>query len=252
MTVSHIWEFYFCWSLTRYPVQCIVFLFVCMFVCLCDWLIDVGDGPKWMCGVQYLKSDSLVYSFGSDGDTSFERAVHNITKTSNIFIFDPTLTVKKRKKVYREVPYTLTEVGLLGKNGTGFTYHKKWFPARSLPDHMTQLGHVGATINVLKVDIEGSEFAAFRDVVIGECAHADVQIDQLLVEVHGTDRGVLVPFMQQLAKCNLRLFSKERNGWGCSGYLCVEYSFVAPSFAFDVFRGTHSSCPGRWCWEDFK
>lgn len=218
-------------------------------MCICDCVIVyfmlccVGDGPKWMCGAEFLKSDALVYSFGSNGDTSFERAINNITKTTNIFIFDPTLTSFKRKKVHSEVPFRLTEVGLLGKNSTGFKVKRRWYPARSLPDHMAQLGHTGATINVLKVDIEYSEYAAFKDVVVGECAHADVLIDQLLIEVHGIDRVQLVPLFDQFEKCNLRLFSKERNGWGCSGYLCVEYSFVAPSFAFDVFRRTHLMCP---------
>ena len=202
-----------------------------------------GDGPKWMCGVDILKSDALIYSFGSNGITSFEQAINKISHSDNIFIFDPTLTPAKRAAV-KEVKFPLIEIGLVGKTNQNEFDGKvsKLYPTRTLPDHMRHLGHANKKINVLKVDIEGSEYSAFSDIVIGECATADILVDQLLIEVHGVDRNLVISLMKMLHKCNMRLFSKERNGWGCHGWYCLEYSFVSPSFAFEVFQSTHPSC----------
>jgi hypothetical protein len=209
----------------------------------------IGDGPKWMCGVDILLQDALIYSFGSNGDTSFERAVNEITSSTNIFIFDPTLDDKKRQNVAKTNKFTtLVEVGLSASGSTGFNATidkaKVWLPALGLKEHMAALGHSDKKIDVLKVDVEGSEYDSFRNLQIGECVDADVYVDQLLIEVHkhGESGSLLKNLMETFAKCNLRLFSKERNAWGCNGYNCVEYSFVAPSFAFEVFTSTHPSC----------
>ena len=37
-------------------------------------------------------------------------------------------------------------------------------------------------------------------------------------------------FFAAADRAKLRIFHKERNHWGCSGYLCVEYAFVSEPF----------------------
>jgi hypothetical protein len=230
-------------------------LYHAMYDVLCCYLLHIlyclyysgmiGDGPKWMCGVDILPQDALIYSFGSNGDTSFERAVNKITSSTNIFIFDPTLDDEKRLKVAKSNNFTtLIEVGLSANGTTNFNVSGVSLPVRGMKEHMAALGHSDRKINVLKVDIDGSEYKSFRNLKVGECVGADVFVDQLLIEVHTffNKEKLLMKLMQRFAKCNLRLFNKERNAWGCDGYNCVEYSFVAPSFAFEVFKSTHPSC----------
>jgi hypothetical protein len=35
------------------------------------------------------------------------------------------------------------------------------------------------------------------------------------------------------------VFHKERNHWGCDGYMCVEFSIVSPGVAKAEFGATH-------------
>lgn len=61
---------------------------------------NFGYGPKWVCGLRTLKSTGpappcLVYSFGSNGDVSFEQGVKAAAPNCHIFTFDPTLSAEK-------------------------------------------------------------------------------------------------------------------------------------------------------------
>ena len=55
-----------------------------------------GDGGKWICNPETIrnglrnKDGCLVYSVGSNGDTSFETAIHEqLSKECEIHTFDP-------------------------------------------------------------------------------------------------------------------------------------------------------------------
>ena len=55
-----------------------------------------GDGGKWICNPDTIrdgvknKYSCLVYSVGSNGDTSFERSIHEqLSKECEIHTFDP-------------------------------------------------------------------------------------------------------------------------------------------------------------------
>lgn len=37
-------------------------------------------------------------------------------------------------------------------------------------------------------------------------------------------------FFAAADRAKLRIFHKERNHWGCDGYLCVEYAFASEAF----------------------
>jgi len=210
-----------------------------------------GDGPKWVCGIDHLPNKALVYSFGSNGDISFETGIRNKNPTAEIVVFDPTLT-KGGAAYVRNNNFQLIEVGLGGVKNDYFVIGKTKFPSKNLVQHMKDLNHTAKTIDVLKVDIEGSEFNSFANLMIGECPNVDIKINQLQVEIHErnaadrTTRAVACSrvdkLFKQLDDCNLMMFSKERNHWGCAGYKCVEFSFISPSLAFHVFMLTHPSC----------
>lgn len=210
----------------------------------CDLKIRVppksGDGPKWMCGPDLLSQNSLVYSFGSRGEISFESDIAS-KYTKNVFIFDPTVK-KATVDAIKAKGFNFIEVGLLGRGETSFTFKNVTYPGLDLISHMKALGHTGRLVDVLKVDIEGSEYATFKDITVGECPEAEIKTDQIEIEVHGTKYDQISELLQHFMKCNMRIFSKERNAWGCDGYRCLEFSLVSPSHALRVFKTTHPSC----------
>lgn len=155
------------------------------------------------------------------------------------------------------------------------------FPAQSLVRHMELLGHtetdfhnsraprspsssslfplssstspspsrrnINRYLDVLKVDIESSEYRAFQGMAVGECPAADVRVGQLLIELHAPQNqkspgSTVKRFFHHIYSCGMLLFSKERNHWGCSGFYCVEFSFVSPSVAFADFKRVNPVC----------
>jgi hypothetical protein len=200
-----------------------------------------GDGPKFMCGVDTLQPPCLVYNVGSYNQVGFERALHNLTRCE-IHTFDPTLADPYTGGAYSAFhPIALGSV--LGTFGTN-----KGLKGKSLAEIMSELGHTGRRLDVLKVDCEGCEFAAFRP-VFEALKQRTLSIGQLLLEVHvyGLKRpeiaqGGLYAFFKEADDAGLRVFSKERNGWGCNGYRCVEFAFVDERQACSAFISTH--CAG--------
>ena len=218
-----------------------------------------GDGPKWMCGVESLPAQALVYSFGSNGDISFESSLRKLVPRAEFFVFDPTLT-EASARIVRSHNFSLLESGLVGLNLTSLSYASKVFPAKDLRAHMLSLGHKSRVVDVLKIDIEGSEYAALSNVRIGSCRGADVKVDQLLIEMHVIDPNEskqIRDLVRNLHSCGMKLFNKEKNHWyrsldyyyysllsacffrGCAGARCAEFSFISAEFAYRTFRATH-------------
>lgn len=56
----------------------------------------LGDGGKWLCNPKRLlnKPSCVIYSFGSNGDTSFEDAIHAMLPSCQVHVFDPTPGLK--------------------------------------------------------------------------------------------------------------------------------------------------------------
>ena len=78
----------------------------------------LGDNGKWMCGVQSLlqREGCVVYSFGSNGDTSFEEDVLRKT-VCEVHTFDPTLSPEQEAKVLAVPGINLHKIGLAAKSG---------------------------------------------------------------------------------------------------------------------------------------
>lgn len=148
-----------------------------------------GDGPKWLCGAEVTRNHALVYSFGSNGDTQFEEGVRVLFPSSEIFIFDPTMSTDGVAEVKRR-GFNLIESGLVPRGDTSFVHAKvaKYYrmlkhlmvlqlvppvqqsmAGRDLMQHMRALEHAGRTIDILKMDIDAMEYAALNNIKIGIC-----------------------------------------------------------------------------------
>lgn len=74
---------------------------------------QLGDNGKWLCGVRSLlqKDNCVVYSFGSNGETTFEQDLLRKTKC-DVHVFDPTLSAEVQQQVSSIRGVTLHNYGL--------------------------------------------------------------------------------------------------------------------------------------------
>mmetsp|Transcript_3749 Transcript_3749/g.9726 ORF Transcript_3749/g.9726 Transcript_3749/m.9726 type:complete len:199 (+) Transcript_3749:663-1259(+) len=198
-----------------------------------------------MCGLDTLTQPCVMYNIGSNNDISFEKAIHAHTGCE-IHTFDPTLTR----------PYIGLEYSAFHKIGLGDRQHvsSQGWQMMSLADMMRNLSHVGRRIDILKVDCEHCEWDSLLP-VFSEMEKGRLSVGQLLVEVHAPRVWTSnhTAFFEKAAKAGLRMFSKERNQWGCAGWKCVEFSYVDRQHACRAFTSTHCPaaspaqvCPEGW------
>jgi len=146
-----------------------------------------------------LNDKSIVYSFGIGEDVSFDEQVINRFHCK-VWGFDPTpktITFVKQKNIpsnFIFLPYGLykndgtiqfylpdnpTYVSGSTINRWGDNQTKKAIdvPVKSFSTITEELGH--SKIDVLKMDIESSEYEVLDDIL-----NSNVQIDQILIEFH--------------------------------------------------------------------
>jgi len=200
----------------------------------CDFserLGAAGDGGKWVCNPSFVAEavvagkPCLVYSVGSRGDISFERAVaHKISKKCEVHVFDPFQGSTWSFLSYH--PYALaSSQGDVQKAIEGM-------PSKTMREIVEDLGHEGRDVDILKIDCEGCEWSTYKDWLT-----AGVNIRQILVELHWQhlqkDKVRQVrEFFKYLFSHGYVVMSKEPNTHGCRGE-CIEYGFLklSPSFA---------------------
>ena len=111
----------------------------------------VGDGGKWICGARKFlsKPGCVIYSLGSNAETSFETDVALETEC-DIHVFDSTQASVQMPSTHRSghKNFHRYAIGNPAQNSTWQT--------KSLEAAMNSLGH--AWIDVLKMDIEGGEW----------------------------------------------------------------------------------------------
>lgn len=147
------------------------------------------------------KEEIIVYSFGVGEDLSFSENLAKRYEACKIFAFDPTPKAIKYVENYDKSVFPYFEfypIGLSDKNGytTFFLPKNKDYVSGSeylgptvdendtievemntLDKLMDKLNH--SDIDVLKIDIEGSEFSAVPDFL-----NKEINIEQICVEVH--------------------------------------------------------------------
>ena len=141
---------------------------------------NTGDGGKWVCDIhRYEQTNTqnlLIYSFGSNGEFSFETAMKEQLPRADIHTFD--LGVYKCPE--KICTFHQARLG-----------HGKNDGSKSLQTIMTELGHQNRTIHIFKVDIEGSEFDLFEELfkLSPNNQTTAPYIRQILFEIHlGSDK----------------------------------------------------------------
>jgi len=168
----------------------------------CNW--------KWMCGIRHLTdSKTVLYSFGSAGESLFEQGLSEILPKCEIHIFDP-FTLPSTK-VVKKWGFHTHSLGLGGRDevwGKGTMKCGKKRPCFSdIQIHkfstvMSMLDH--DFIDFVKMDIEGSEEVALLEMNrTGFLSH----IGMLNVELHSK---VNVPMILRLLEsAGFRWWKKE-------------------------------------------
>jgi FkbM family methyltransferase len=145
-----------------------------------------------------LTQNSIVYSFGIGEDISFDNAIIEQFGCS-VYGFDPTpKSIRFVKNLNTSVNFIFFEFGI-GKETGKFNFYLPKNPnhvsgsivmntnvealmsveveLRTLNDIVNELGH--KKIDVLKMDIEGSEF-----IILESIFDANIHINQILIEFH--------------------------------------------------------------------
>ena len=176
------------------------------------------DGGKWVCGLHAIEkhipriSPCIVYSFGSQGNFYFERAILLSAPSCEIFTFDPTWKPSEgpaENGVYSgsktdERPYTkyigsfgLSNIDSVGRSALGF-------PTKRMETIINIFNH--SHVDILKIDIEGSEWLVLRDI-----DWRIVKAGQLLIEFHPSSLKLNVSYL-------LDVFNKlESHGYYLTG-----------------------------------
>lgn len=193
---------------------------------------SIADGHKFACGLLSIRRNPIVYSFGSNRQQDFETSILNYRPDSLVYVFEINHdNLPKTADRHPQIHYF--NLGLGPK--TPKPLKKKMM---LLSEIMGMLQHT--YVDVLKVDIEGSEYYLPRD-----AAHPFTHVGQLLIEIHNfmpywagyrpvreDDIGALVDYFESQG---LRIFHKELNYLqnGC----CSEFSFIQANWShFDSFK----------------
>ncbi|KAF2827532.1 hypothetical protein CC86DRAFT_321696 [Ophiobolus disseminans] len=229
----------------------------------------LGDGGKWVCGMSIYESlpapefpardenveargapapnDGLViYSFGINGESSFEAEMLERVPSARIWGYDFSVDGWGKQIPSSERHRTFFKKVGLGKEDL----HSASPPFYTLPSLMKENGHM--YIDILKIDIEGSEYDAldtFMDAFDGiqsASGNSVLPIGQVMIELHlgdgvhldGPNAGADVGFdrfkkwWERLERMGMRPSWIEINlfavtlGSGKSDPRCTEYVWV--------------------------
>ncbi|XP_063852853.1 probable methyltransferase-like protein 24 isoform X2 [Scylla paramamosain] len=121
------------------------------------------DGDKWVCMDKQFNispKKCLVFSFGIGADWSFEDETEG-KLGCKVFAFDPTINKETHNRTEK---ISFFNLGIGDSNKTGPTFKVK---TNRYCNILSGLGHLNSVIDILKIDIEGSELRVFRDVLEG-------------------------------------------------------------------------------------
>lgn len=190
----------------------------------------------WSADLGPLGRESVIYSFGVGTDIEWELEIIRRTGAT-VHAFDPTPRSASWMAGQRLPPELLFHpVGISDKDGELMLYPPRRpnnphfsrdrmkhnrnesdalrCPVERLRTIMRRLGH--QRLDLLKVDIEGSEFDCIPDVL-----SSGVEIDQILVEVHYRNPG-------RSMRDGVALLSSLRD----AGFACTDISRTACEFSF--------------------
>jgi len=202
----------------------------------CDRVYVGSDYGGWDVYPHALGADSVVYAAGVGEDTSFDEALIGRFGCT-VHAFDPTpraidYVARRRAEGGLDERFILHEWAISTEDGTA-TFHLPTNEAhvsaslvdadtyageplevqcRTLETIMRELGH--ARIDLLKLDIEGSEYEVLDHLAEKMAGEGGIQVGQVLFEVHealfkdGHDRTKRT--LDNLASRGLRVFAASK------------------------------------------
>jgi FkbM family methyltransferase len=170
-----------------------------------------GDGGKWVCDPACMlrRNNCLVLSFGSNNQFDFETAI--VTKGCVVHTFDHTVS-----------PPAVPAGVVFHKFGVA-TSTTETAELKSLSTLLREAKLTDKMIDILKMDVEGAEFAFLADPETQAILKTHVR--QFLVEFHWQGPEKQVKACQTLTDAGFRVYHKEPNTLGCGGD-CIEYALV--------------------------
>lgn len=198
-------------------------------------------GGKFICGLTFLREKSraqvasksagppcVAYSFGISMDSSFEQALHRAAHCE-VHGFDPS--IGKLPPQADDIPQGAIQfhkIALWPHTGSGGNFAL----TAHLRDIMRELNH--SYIDVLKIDVESSEWVVFDDLFHRFEGGLDF-FGQLLIEVHYKSVAAMDNFFKGMRRSGFVTYSRELNILPClRGGLPIasEFSFINPSLFY--------------------
>lgn len=187
---------------------------------LCKDVIRVGtlnDGGKEICVDEPYRprAPCIIYSFGINNNFLFDNAAVDLFGC-DVYCFDPSMT-NSSSRVSEHVWFY--KLGLAGENKV----NSKGWSLKTLDAIKQMLGHSNKTIDILKVDIEGDEWASLLQMVPAGSLR---NVKQIAMETHflskhphlsemfGNDQipgNMQLSALRQLYEAGFRIFMRERN-----------------------------------------
>ncbi|EKD21436.1 hypothetical protein MBM_00549 [Drepanopeziza brunnea f. sp. 'multigermtubi' MB_m1] len=206
----------------------------------------LGDGGKWVCGMSIYESkprpavsnthllawpDTVIYSFGVNDESTFEAEMLARIPSAQIYAYDYSV-----ERIGSQIPAAHSARVHFRKVGLGGTDELAKTPQfLTLATLMQQNKH--AYIDILKIDIEGGEYAAL-DAFMEACDKTGVMpVGQVMIELHLVDDAHVnferfTKWWERLEDFGMRPTWLEVNllavtlGAGKTDPRCVEYVWV--------------------------
>ncbi|KAI0032697.1 methyltransferase domain-containing protein [Vararia minispora EC-137] len=179
---------------------------------------SLGDGGKWVCGIEVLAKQPkcVVYSFGISTDSSFEADVLLRAPGCEVWGYDysvsgpPQFGPEISEDSHFPSRAHFHKWGLSGEDKHGPSDKPPMYTLRTL---MELNGH--DFVDILKIDVEGSEFDALSSFLETLPAGVPLPFGQLQIEIHAWDaHGDLPRFLtwwEALESAGLRPYWWEPN-----------------------------------------
>jgi len=207
-----------------------------------------GDGGKYVCGLSRIaeKKSCVIYSFGINDESSFEAELLQRARGCQVWGYDFSVErfgpeVSKNRAIAGRSHFA--QFGISGKDAHTPLDNPAFY---TLPTLMEMNGH--DHIDILKIDIEGSEFSLLSD-LLDHYGDRPLPFGQLQIEIHARQfenwENTFPEFLkwwERLEKAGLRPFWTEPNlvyaniNRGTAPDL-AEYSFINIRGDHDLIRG---------------
>lgn len=197
----------------------------------------LGDGGKWVCGMSLYEArkapETIIYSFGVNDESTFEAEMLARIPTAQIYAYDFSVT-----KFGPQLPASYLSRAHFKQVGLGekdqLDREPQFFTLKSLMDENKH-----TYMDILKIDIEGSEYAAFDAFMdsLEIAGTTTLPIGQVMIELHLVDDENVnfdrfTKWWERLESFGMRPTWLEINllavtlGQGKTDPRCVEYVWI--------------------------